>query len=279
MPSMDMGRTHYKTLWSGKWLQALQGWVSNSLLSTGRMRYVRAGRVKNLVVDVGRFEADVSEPNEETFHVIISVQTFRDNVWEQAIAAMSEEASFSAHLLNGEIPRDIEDIFEAQGVSLLPSERSDIGSECSGPNWSVPCRHVAAACIAFGDLLDEDPYLLFKLRGRNREQIIAALRELRGTNDGEKSEARAALTDMAYEPPLEECIDSYWEMGPEGTDVHIRVHGPEIRMQIIKLLGRPGFINDSSLMARLAKVYSTVSQQALKIAYEEPVNNGEKAEE
>ena len=57
----------------------------------------------------------------------------------------------------------------------FPEKLRDLETECSCPDWSNPCKHIAAVYYLLGEEFDRDPFLLFKLRGRSREDVIALL--------------------------------------------------------------------------------------------------------
>ena len=46
--------------------------------------------------------------------------------WRKFAEAVSGQAIFGAKLLGGEMPQDIETVFEAAGLSLFPAEASAI---------------------------------------------------------------------------------------------------------------------------------------------------------
>jgi uncharacterized Zn finger protein len=66
------------------------------------------------------------------------------------------------------------------GCSLLPAAQRDLATDCSCPDWSNPCKHIAAVHYLLGERFDEDPFLMFELRGRSKEALLAVLRERRG---------------------------------------------------------------------------------------------------
>jgi uncharacterized Zn finger protein len=59
-------------------------------------------------------------------------------------AQLSAQALFTARLLAGEMPQEIEQAFTEAGLSLFPEKSNEISTACSCPNWSNPCKHVAA---------------------------------------------------------------------------------------------------------------------------------------
>ncbi|BDT12948.1 hypothetical protein HFV01_18350 [Limnospira fusiformis SAG 85.79] len=47
------------------------------------------------------------------------------------------------------------------------------------PDPANPCKHIGAVYYMLGDRFSEDPCVLFQLRGRLKEEIIAKLRNIR----------------------------------------------------------------------------------------------------
>ncbi|MBU4313650.1 MAG: SWIM zinc finger family protein [Actinobacteria bacterium] len=79
------------------------------------------------------------------------------------------------------------------GLSLFPKRQKDLETNCSCPDWSNPCKHIAAVFYLMAEAFDKDPFLLFKLRGMEREEFLNALQDSSATGDatreiiGEKS--------------------------------------------------------------------------------------------
>lgn len=77
------------------------------------------------------------------------------------------------------MPQDIEQAFENAKASLFPAKRGDLITDCSYPDYSKPCKHLAAAHYILGGRFDEDPLLVFRIRGRTQEQMMQELRKRR----------------------------------------------------------------------------------------------------
>jgi uncharacterized Zn finger protein len=105
------------------------------------------------------------------------------------------------------MPQAIDEVFVAAGVSLFPKQRADLRTSCSCPDWGDPCKHVAATHYVLGDALDRDPFLLFELRGRTKDQVLDALRAARGGADAlqgsrrQQAKAKAAAKATAKRSP------------------------------------------------------------------------------
>ena len=173
------------TWWGLRWIEALSVVLSSDAKRLARGRtYARAGRTHDLLVKSGKVSAKVTGSRPAPYEVSIELTELPQAVWANAIAMMAEKAQFSAELLGGQMPRDIDDIFNESGGSLFPAQRSDLRTSCSCPDWGDPCKHVAAAHYVLGEAFDRDPFLLFELRGRTKAEVLAALRAARAASTG-----------------------------------------------------------------------------------------------
>jgi uncharacterized Zn finger protein len=190
------------TWWGQRWIQSLERVLAgdSGRLSRGRT-YARAGRTHDLVVKGGKVTAKVTGSRDEPYEIAIELSQLSDSAWETAILAMADKAQFSAALLGGEMPKDIDEAFLSAKVSLFPEKRKDLATSCSCPDWGDPCKHVAATHYILGEELDRDPFLLFELRGRTKAQVLDALRAARGGSAGlatsDATNAGASSTDDA----------------------------------------------------------------------------------
>ena len=157
------------TWWSKRWLAVLESFGMGARLTRGRS-YARQGQVVSLDVEPGIVNAKVQGSQPRPYKVKIQLKSLSDQEWEQVLDAMASQAIFAAKLLAGEMPTDIEDAFRAVNLSLFPTKVSDLVTDCTCPDWANPCKHIAAVYYLLADRFDEDPFLIFKLRGRTRNR-------------------------------------------------------------------------------------------------------------
>jgi uncharacterized Zn finger protein len=168
-----------RTWWAGRWLATLERICGESRLTRGRS-YARRGQVISLETGAGGVNAEVQGSRETPYSVSIRLRRLSDEAWDRVIDAMAARALYAARLLAGEMPEQIEEVFTAAGASLLPAARRDLLTDCSCPDYANPCKHVAAVYYLLGERFDEDPFLMFELRGRSKDALLVALRERRG---------------------------------------------------------------------------------------------------
>lgn len=260
-----------ETWWSKRWIDVLESFDMGARLTRGRS-YARKGQVISIDVQKGFVTAKVQGTRAKPYEVRIQLNPISEPEWDKVTDAMASKAIFAAKLLAGEMPLDIEDAFSEAGISLFPTSGKELGTKCSCPDWANPCKHIAAVYYLLAERFDEDPFLIFKLRGRTKEEIINALREKRAVaaTADEKSEA---ITEGAVSvsgekvKPLEECLDSFWQAGDALDTFSVNPARPEVENAILKRLGDAPFsVGKVNLSPLLSKAYEVASRSALQKA-------------
>ncbi len=250
-----------KTWWASRWIAALEQLVNPARLARGRT-YARQGQVVSLDVSAQGVKAVVQGSRPEPYQVSIEFKHLSDAEWERIIDAMSMEALYAARLLSGEMPEQIEDVFASVGTTLFPAQEGDMRTRCSCPDWANPCKHIAAVHYLLGERFDEDPFLMFLLRGRSQDEIVAALRARRA---GPESEAIPDV-EQADEPDLA----TFWSAPPQTEEVALHFALPESDALPVKGLGPPPFVRDqaatAATTAAMERLYRQIGEYALLLA-------------
>jgi uncharacterized Zn finger protein len=192
-----------QTWWSQRFIEVLEAIGIGSRLQRGR-NYARRGQVISLDVGPGLVTAQVQGSRARPYRVRIGIAAFGKNEWAKVEGALAENAWYSAALLSGEMPSDIEDVFDAVGLSLFPNQVRELSLDCSCPDSAVPCKHLAATFYLLAEAFDEEPFEIFAWRGRDREELLENLAAAR--SGGGPAADRAEPTG----PPLAECLDSFF---------------------------------------------------------------------
>lgn len=256
--------------WAQRWISALERVVNSGRLNRGRT-YARAGQVLSLDEVGGVVKARVQGTRPQPYKVTIKLKPLSDRQWDRVIDALSGQALFAAQLLAGEMPQEIDAVFAAAGSSLFPSSEGELETECSCPDWANPCKHVAATHYILAEQLDEDPFLLFRLRGRTQEQVMAALRARRSDTPRAAAEPVPAAVSNSG-PPLDMNLEHFWRMGGgdegvETTPVQVAIKPPATPLPLLKRLGQPPFL-DENIEQVLGPAYRGMQQAALAAAFE-----------
>ena len=173
--------------WSQRWLDLLDSYRFKKRLERGR-NYARQGNILSIKFEKSQVLARVQGTDPEPYKVSLSLEPFSDEQWGYIVETMSQKAIYAAKLLAGEMPQNIEEVFTTNGLSLFPFTLAEVRSRCSCPDKANPCKHVAAVYYQLGDRFSEDPFVLFQLRGRTKDQILTALREFRNKGAGSQGD-------------------------------------------------------------------------------------------
>lgn len=252
------------TWWSKRWIKVLESFSMGTRLTRGRS-YARQGQVISIDVEPGIVKARVQGSMPKPYNVKIKLKPLSDQNWEKVTGAMASQALFAAKLLAGEMPTNIEEAFHAVHLSLFPTAVSDLETDCTCPDWANPCKHIAAVYYLLAERFDEDPFLIFKLRGRTKEQIIQTLRAKRIETLPPESASSSTSDDAAGADTTslhEDNLDTFWQAG-EGLAVFtVNPTAPRIDKAILKRLGDAPFtIDDRNITAILSKAYDMVDAQ------------------
>ena len=163
-----------KSWWAKHWIGILEDFDMGGRLERGKS-YARKGQVVSIDIQNGRVTAMVQGSMSRPYHVEIRVKTLSTLKWEKVCRALLARPIFAAKLLACQMPENIEDVFRDIKLSLFPDKVSDLSTGCSCPDWSNPCKHVAAVYFLLGEEFDRDPFLIFKLRGAERESLLGMM--------------------------------------------------------------------------------------------------------
>ncbi|MBD2692793.1 SWIM zinc finger family protein [Anabaena catenula] len=265
--------------WSQQWLDLLDAYRFKKRLERART-YSRQGNVLSIEFKRAKVLARVQGSEAEPYKVSLSLDPFSDEEWGYVIETMSKKAIYAAKLLAGEMPQNIEEVFTSNGLSLFPFTLGDVHSKCSCPDKVNPCKHVGAVYYQLGDRFSEDPFVLFQLRGRTKEQIISDLRHLRSARNLEKSgtasleQEKPGVPDLAASNQYSIKIDSFWQydeplesslvvIAPSGSETVLDVLGP---IPLAKEEENVALPAGDVVTKYLDTVYKDVSQKAVLAA-------------
>jgi uncharacterized Zn finger protein len=163
------GRLIAKEFWGKKWCEHLENFADyENRLPRGRT-YARNGSVCHLSIEDRAFEAYVS--GSSLYHISGEFTPIDPSRWEKIKQTCQGQISSLLELLQGKISTHIMHLVADENNGLFPQEK-EMSYECSCPDWAGMCKHVAAVLYGIGHRLDQQPALLFKLRGVDASELI-----------------------------------------------------------------------------------------------------------
>ncbi len=235
------------------------------------LEYARLGQTKRLTIEDGVVEAVVQGRADKPYVVTLKIAHFGPKDRERIVAAMTEHAVYAAKLLAGEVPPNIEDVFAPLGLKLFPTEPSDFEITSSQKDFDPAdpwTKHAVCAAWLLAERLGEEPFLIFNLRGFAGDDLVESLRERRVISGGGPGPSPVYVSHVpgasdAAVPPLEECLDRFWECGPEIDRVDTPIEPPPVRCPLLRRLGPSPFEGRFPMLGLLETCYNVISERAV----------------
>ncbi|RAJ72613.1 putative Zn finger protein [Streptomyces sp. PsTaAH-137] len=174
------------TWWGNAWVDALEDTALDpARLARGRT-YADRGHVDAITVTPGRALAYVHGSRPRPYRAELRLRPLSDEAWDRFLDTAAARPDHMASLLDKDVPHAL-----AAVVDLLPTV-DDLTPECTCPDRAHPCKHAAALCYQTARLVDEDPFVLFLLRGRGEQELLTALTRRNATHTAAEQAGAAA---------------------------------------------------------------------------------------
>ncbi|MHC1756017.1 MAG: SWIM zinc finger family protein [Methanosarcina sp.] len=270
--------------WAKRWIKTLESFNMGARLGRGKS-YARKGQVTSIKIEAGLVRAKVQVSNPTPYSVTIKVRTLTGSEWELLAEKLALKPIFAAKLLAGEMPEDIDSAFSEIGLSLFPETLDDLETDCSCPDWSNPCKHIAAVYYLLGEEFDRDPFLIFKLRGVDMDDFMSILGKgfvpetadrlaeagiLTERPDDKTGTALEAKISPVSPEPLPLDPEAFWGRLPENPgeekSLFLEAHIPQVPAALPKRLGKfPFWCGEEDLLEVLEEIYKKASSAGMMI--------------
>jgi uncharacterized Zn finger protein len=260
--------------WAKSWIEVLESFDIGARLQRGRS-YARKGQVLSIEITKGEIKSQVQGSRPKPYDIEIKIKALPGGDWRKLADALSSQAIFAAKLLAGEMPHEMEQSFEEVGLSLFPARLGDLQTNCSCPDWSNPCKHIAAVYYLIGEEFDRDPFLIFKLRGATREEFIEMLGSA-GAGEtgglGDEISLPVPVPSTGREPsqspaePLATESESFWAGAALPDDFFGEVSLPVVTAALPRRLGNFAFWRgEERFLEAIAPVYTQAAPHGLNV--------------
>ncbi len=271
-----------KNWWAQRWLSVLESLELGGRLARGRV-YARRGQVLSIDIKEGAIDARVQGSRFQPYDVKIQVKTIPLEQWILLSETAFNQAIVAAKLLAGEMPQDIEQLFAQHQLSLFPKSMDDLKTECSCPDYSNPCKHIASVYYLLGEEFDRDPFLIFLMSGFSKEKLIDLITE---TNEPVKSSSKARTrpgsttkkstaklgegitasskgSSQKVQQPLSLPLEDFWKV-QSCSHLIGSVSAPALRAYLPKRLGNFSFWRSNyPFIPTLEQIYKGASESSI----------------
>jgi|GEM_PF-591248 len=186
-------KTYGNTPWGRAWVEALER-IDSNRLARGKT-YANTGRVLSVSVASNLVLARVKGSYYDSYEIKIALTPFSKKDILILRDIVSQQPSLSIELSLGSLPAILLALLSAKGIPLLPTRWKDLQARCSCPDSSNPCKHLAAVYYILANEIDQDPFLLFNLKGLSTAELTGMFQT-----------APAIQTEPQEHPVLAACV-------------------------------------------------------------------------
>lgn len=269
--------------WSTAWNRTLERFgllTRGALPGNGRQRT----RIKRIEALVGRVQAEVQEQSNGACQVTLKFAPLTERSWLQLLDLLETQLQNSGQRSVEELFREPAPFFTELSNVLLPTQADEITIACSCcPTGQHTCATCELVYRQVGVLLDEEPILLLRLRGREWQALQQAIQARRKTDylggtpgvahngiNGGSAASQAAAT--ANSESLERTLDHFWGSRKALDALHYYIAPPAIDFALLRRLGPlPGLLdgptNAPGLGQAMTQIYRQVTTEAQALAY------------
>lgn len=244
--------------WSKRFLSILGSYGWDSRLERGK-RYARSGQVLRINMGKGTVQAEVQGSRSSPYKIEIAFPLAGEESWNKIFSYLMEKPEIISHMLTGELLPEVEEAFRKAKSPMIPEKSSEITMDCDCPDYANPCKHIAAVFYVLADNLDEDPFLLFQLKGKKKDEVMRSI--------SEKSEMQAPPVHMKNTKDVgeisSESLSRFWN----SYSVRVKpvVSGNITSISPLKKYPLPEDFNDPLVISILTGYYDEIKKGIQKL--------------
>jgi uncharacterized Zn finger protein len=165
------GRKIATTFWGQSWCKHFETYSDfSNRLPRGRT-YARNGSIAHLEISSGVITAMVC--GSDLYLITIRIDSLPKKAWRKLCDQCITSVHSVIDLMLGKLPDTVIESLTAPESGLFPKS-SEIRLSCDCPDSAHLCKHLAAVLYGVGSRLDEQPELLFLLRGVQQTDLIGS---------------------------------------------------------------------------------------------------------
>ncbi|MCA1916680.1 hypothetical protein [Methanospirillum hungatei] len=260
-----------KSWYARDFVRAMEAVAEKKRLARG-LDCARKNEAARLVFRPGLIRIGISCSGYTIRDVDLSVTQFRQSEWDTLIKTIAADASLSGALVSGEFSEHFVDELRRVGIYLLPSDEQGFYCYCNCGDHHDFCIHKIAARYFIAEALDDDPWNLLYIRGKSRDDVLNAVRQVKSVQAEMMSRGPGTpvsgfipsgikLPDMAAPTGFFTC---------EGEGPLVPIQKESVKINPIKLLGKsPYYFGRENMADAVTELYPSIFSYADSILPDE----------
>ncbi|MEJ2248343.1 MAG: SWIM zinc finger family protein [Candidatus Lokiarchaeota archaeon] len=260
-----------KTKWGKRWVRSILRFGRPFRMKRGIIYAEEERRISNISINKGEIFATVQGTAPSPYRVRVEFETISEEKWEEILNDISSNLLLIIRLLEGKLPDDIKEIFKKYGISLFPDSTSGFNAKCSCPDQEVPCKHIAAVVLYIARVIDYDPFILLKIRGGTKEELLSWLL-LENGKDRERSHVQTKTQkeidpDFSFNIPTCEIKDLNLEIyNLDNLTINFQFHKPSKLIEALENLGIPPNLENPQKFRIIVKnIYKRITKRTYSL--------------
>lgn len=253
-----MRKSYGNTWWGKEWLNSLRNIDYSNRLPRGKT-YANKGAAYDIDIIGNRISAKVSGSRRTPYKVSFSIPEFDAPTKAKIIGIITANPLHLSKLLNRELPHQLDEDCQRQGIRIFPRSWNDMKGGCSCPDWAVPCKHMAAVLYMIANEIDKNPFVVLQLRGFDLFKALEGV----GYSIGKDKEIQTlTLPDVWQDYSYREGGETWDEETYQQLDFS---KIPACKDNILTILSeKPSFFPHGDFKKILNKAYTGVTRGIIK---------------
>jgi len=222
--------------WARRWLSVVVTFGAANRLARGH-DYACRGRVTQIKITEGHIFAKVQGTRTKAYEVSIDVDHLDQEQWNDLFQILSKKK----RLLKEADPNELLQLLKENNFPLLPG-RDEVDFSCSCPGWENPCKHVIAVVYMTAQTMDYNPFVLFRLRGRDWADIASEMerrqKRLKQRRLQQNTDFNLSFVDRRLTAPLS-AGKGFWNAKKPLDRLRFNYKAPAETAFLVKTLGEP----------------------------------------
>ncbi len=197
-------------------------------------------RLLDFAIIPGKLSAKINDEDGNLRRIEIECSQLTELGWQSLLTKMGSVAIFHAQLLANQLPQNLEELFVSLSLPLFPNEKDACRIIVNNTLWNAPRGAVAAVILKFCESVEADPFALFYLFGRGKEETLLELHKIRhslfSAQHDSASETQLSGKDGSEIAKSETTLEKFFTLGQSAQNVQFNIRADELPAATLRRL-------------------------------------------
>lgn len=161
--------------WGQAWKKNLESYANcqnNLSFDLATLQSIEIQAISLAQAYKGDILAYVQSPRQKPFEIVIRIKPLSKIRWDNITSLCEDKIPDLSTLFTATFHPELEEVFTNKALGIFPAP-TEIVTACSCSGWSDFCKHTLAVLYSVATKLDDNPALIFELRGVDAKDLLA----------------------------------------------------------------------------------------------------------